>query len=168
MLSSVSGIGVYRNWNSEGPAMPQVYGKVDFQEASVRNWNFKTYSPEVVSIALGTNDFSNGDGKTPRKAFDADAFVKNYVAFVVLIKQKYPKAQIALLSSPMVKGPSRLALETCITDVQTELQAMYPNEKVAKFFFEPMEARGCTGHPSVDDHLILAEQLKPFFSALIK
>src|SRR4051812_10995903 len=32
VLSSVSGIGVYRTWNADGPSMPQVYEKVDFQE----------------------------------------------------------------------------------------------------------------------------------------
>src|SRR5215217_1536351 len=31
ILSSVSGIGIYRNWNSDGPAMPDVYEKIDFQ-----------------------------------------------------------------------------------------------------------------------------------------
>src|SRR5215211_83235 len=31
ILSSVSGIGIYRNWNSDGPTMPQVYEKADFQ-----------------------------------------------------------------------------------------------------------------------------------------
>ncbi|MCU7550204.1 hypothetical protein OCK74_13865 [Chitinophagaceae bacterium LB-8] len=28
-----SGIGVYRNWNSDGPTMPQVYEAAIFQEA---------------------------------------------------------------------------------------------------------------------------------------
>jgi len=167
MLSSVSGIGVYRNWNSEGPAMPQVYEKVDFQNDRKDMWDFKTYSPDIVSIALGTNDFSNGDGKTPREAFNADTFVASYVKFVQLVKSKYPKAKIALLSSPMVKGTSRTKLQECINRVQREVDKLYPKDKVAKFFFEPMEARGCTGHPSVEDHLILAEQLKPFFAGLL-
>ena len=32
IVSSVSGIGVYRNWNSDSPTMPQVYEKVDLSE----------------------------------------------------------------------------------------------------------------------------------------
>jgi hypothetical protein len=168
MLSSVSGIGIYRNWNSDGPSMAQVYEKTDFQENGTAMWDFSRYSPDVVSIALGTNDFSNGDGKTPRKPFDAEAFVSNYVKFVVSVKSKYPKARIALLSSPTIKGASRMKLQDCLNQVQAQIDAMYPNDKVAKFFFEPMEARGCTGHPSVEDHLILAEQLKPFFQSLME
>jgi hypothetical protein len=168
LLSSVSGIGMYRNWNSDSPIMPQVYEKVDFQEQRGEKWDFSTYSPQIVSIALGTNDFSKGDGKRPRKPFDAVMFTKNYVEFVQLVKSKYPKAKIALLSSPMVKGDSRIELQKRLDEVQRRVDTLYPNDRVAKFFFEPMEARGCGGHPSVEDHLILAEQLKPFFSGLLK
>lgn len=70
VLSSVSGIGVYRNWNSAGPTMPQGYENTDFQPQSAQHWNFATYAPQVVSIALGTNDLSASDGKTPRLPFD--------------------------------------------------------------------------------------------------
>jgi hypothetical protein len=168
-LSSVSGIGIYRNWNSEGPNMPEVYEKVDFQIQRTQKWDFSTYSPAVVSIALGTNDFSNGDGKSPRKPFDAATFTNNYIKFVQLVKSKYPDAQIALLSSPMVKGESRIKLQECLTAVQQKIDELYPaDKKVATFFFEPMEARGCTGHPSVEDHAILANQLKDFFAGLLK
>ncbi len=168
MLSSVSGIGIYRNWNSELPNMPQVYENVDFQEKRLEKWNFSAYNPDIVSIAMGTNDFSNGDGKTPRKPFDAATFVASYIKFVQLVKTKYPKARIALLSSPMVTGESGRKLEECLTQVQESIDAQYPSDKVAKFFFEPMEVSGCSGHPSVEDHEILAQQLQPFFSGLIK
>ncbi|HUS02488.1 MAG TPA: hypothetical protein VMY77_12210, partial [Chitinophagaceae bacterium] len=41
ILSGVSGAGIYRNWNSDGPAMPQLFEKADFQQNSSRNWDFK-------------------------------------------------------------------------------------------------------------------------------
>src|SRR6186713_1113335 len=82
LMSSVSGIGIYRNWNSNGPVMPDVYEKTDFQYNSKLNWNFKTYQPSIVSIALGTNDYSNGDGRSPRPPFDSASFVKPYIGFV--------------------------------------------------------------------------------------
>jgi hypothetical protein len=168
ILSSVSGIGIYRNWNSDSPVMPQVYEKTDFQEQGTRYWDFKTYSPTIVSIALGTNDFSKGDGKTPRKPFDADEFTSKYVKFVKLVKSKYPKARIALLSSPMVKGESAKILEGCLSRIKKEIDLDYPRDKrVETFFFPPMEAHGCAGHPSVQEHLILAQQLNPFFKRLL-
>jgi lysophospholipase L1-like esterase len=168
MLSSVSGIGMYRNWNSDGPTMPQVYEKLDFQDKNTQTWNFATYTPAVVSIALGTNDFSNGDGKKPRLPFDSTSFVGSYVKFVEVVKSKYPKARIALLSSAMVNGKNRIMLQNCLTAVKQKTDAAHPTDKpVAVFFFEPMQARGCGGHPNVEDHGILAKELEPFFKKLL-
>lgn len=167
VLSSVSGIGIYRNWNSDGPTMPQVYPKTDFQNAGNRRWDFETYQPAIVSIALGTNDFSNGDGKKQRLPFDSAAFVSNYIPFVQMVKAKYPQARIALLSSPMINGERRELLQNCLTAVKTGIDRLFPSDKpVAVHFFKPMKARGCTGHPSVEDHGIMADELVPFFKTL--
>ena len=131
-------------------------------------WNFKTYSPKIVSIALGTNDMSHGDGIHARQPFDSAVFVKDYAAFVQLVKSKYPKAIIALLSSPMINGNERLLLQNCLTAVKQHIDVLYPSDKpVALFFFQPMHAGGCSGHPSVADHAILANELFPFFKSLM-
>ena len=168
IVSSVSGIGVYRNWNSDGPTMPQVYEHTDFQANSPLLWNFSTYSPKIVSIALGTNDFSRGDGKTPRLPFDSARFVNDYVQFVQLVKSNYPAAQIALLSSPMMNGEARTLLQNCLTAVKATVDSAHPSAKpIAVFFFQPMLARGCSGHPNVEDHGIMAEQLIPFFRSML-
>jgi lysophospholipase L1-like esterase len=168
IMSSVSGIGIYRNWNSDGPTMPQVYEKTDFQVQTQQPWNFATYSPQVVSIALGTNDFSNGDGIKPRLPFDSATFVQQYIQFVQLVKTKYPTAQIALLSSAMLHDRARSLLQNCLTAVKEKADALSPSAKpVALYFFQPMQAKGCTGHPSVEDHAILANELIPFFKKLL-
>ena len=168
MVSSVSGIGVYRNWNSDGPAMPQVYEKVDLQDRTTELWNFKLFTPQVVSIALGTNDFSNGDGVKKRLPFDSATFVTSYVNFIEKVKTKYPTAQIALLSSPMFDGSSRITLQNCLTSVKERIDALHSSEKkVALHFFEAMRPHGCSGHPSVEDHAVLANELVPFFKKLL-
>lgn len=169
LMSSVSGIGIYRVWNTDGPSMPDVYENLDFHVDSKQKWDFNTYSPKVVSIALGTNDFSNGDGKSPRKPFDKELFVSRYVKFIKLIKSKYPKAQIAVLSSPMVKGAQREVFEKLLIEIKNQVDALYPKDKVVKtFFFQPMDPHGCTSHPSVADHEILANELYPFYQAMLK
>ena len=168
VISSVSGIGIYRNWNSDGPTMPQVYEKTDFQMAGNRMWDFKTYSPKVVSIALVKNDFSGGDGKKARLPFDSASFVSTYIKFVQLVKSKYPSAQIALLSSPMINGSNRTLLQNCISAVKTNVEKVFSSDKpVAVYFFNPMRARGCSGHPNVEDHGIMADELAPFFKKLL-
>lgn len=169
MLSSVSGIGIYRTWNQDHPSMPLVYEKTDFQEQSARLWNFKSYTPKFVSIALGTNDLSDGDGKSPRAPFDSARFVTDYVQFVQLVKSKYQRAQIVLLSSPMVNGDRRILLQNCLTAIKTQVDKLYPSSKpIALYFFKAMQPRGCSYHPSVEDHAILAEELTPFFRELLK
>lgn len=168
ILSSVSGIGIYRTWNMNGPSMPQVYEKTDFQLDSKRLWDFKTYRPAIVSIALGTNDLSKGDGKHERPPFDSAVFVNDYTKFVQLVKSKYPQATIALLSSPMINGERRIALQNFLAAVKETIDALYPSDKkVALYFFKPMQARGCSGHPDVEDHAILADELVPFFKSLL-
>lgn len=168
ILSSVSGIGIYRTWNMDSPSMPKVYEKARLITDDTVLWNFKMYSPKIVSIALGTNDLSHGDGVHARKPFDSTVFVKDYTAFVQLVKSKYPTAKIALLSSPMINGNERILLQNCLSAVKQNIDALYQSDKpVSLFFFEPMHPNGCSYHPSVADHAILAQELIPFFKSLL-
>jgi lysophospholipase L1-like esterase len=168
VLSSVSGFGIYRNWNNSGPTLPQVYEKLDFQENNTRLWDFETYTPAIVSIALGTNDLSKGDGVQPRLPFDSTRFVNEYIKFVHLIKDIYPSAQIALLSSPMIAGKNKTTLENSLTAIKEKIDAAYPKAKpVALHFFTSLQANGCLGHPSVEDHAVMATALEPFYKALL-
>ncbi|GJM36631.1 MAG: endoglucanase [Saprospiraceae bacterium] len=163
-LSSVSGIGVYRNWNSDGPTLPQVYDKADFQKDNNQLWDFRKQKPAIVSIALGTNDLSPGDGIKKRLPFNEQTFIAQYVSFVQLVKSKYPAAQIVLLSSPVMNGEQKEMLEKCLTAVKATIDILYPLDKaVALYFFKPLQVRGCTGHPSVADHGKMAEELVGFF-----
>lgn len=169
ILSSVSGIGIYRTWNMDNPSMPQVYEKARLITNDTTFWDFKMYNPKIVSIALGTNDMSHGDGVHARQPFDSAVFVKDYTLFVQGVKSKYPKAKIALLSSPMINGDDRILLQNCLTEVKQNIDALYSSDKpVALLFFKPMHGGGCGGHPSVEDHAVLAEQLIPFFKDLLK
>ena len=169
ILSSVSGIGIYRNWNSNGPAMPLVYEKTTLRQEGNALWDFSQFTPRIVSIALGTNDFSDGDGKSERLPFDSAAFVRNYIQFVLKVQSKYKGAQIALLNSPMVHGDKAQLLQNCLSAVKHNVDAVNKDSKpLALFFFKPMQARGCTGHPNVEDHAIMANALIPFFKNLMQ
>ncbi len=143
ILSSVSGIGIYRNWNSQGPVMPQVYEKTDFDDNGKRFWDFKRYRPRIVSMALGTNDFSDGDGIKPRLAFDSAHYVNNYIGFVKLVRSKYPDARIVLLSSPMLNGEKRQKLQNCLLAVQKTINSSdLSKKKIVVFFLSAYESPG--------------------------
>ena len=105
----------------------------------------------------------------PRLPFDSAEFVSRYIKFVQQVKSKYPEAQIALLSSPMITGDRRTQLQNYLTTVKQHVDSLYPADKpVATFFFKPMQAQGCTGHPNVEDHAVLADEVAPFFKQLLK
>lgn len=117
LLSSVSGIGMTRNWNSHGPTMPDVYQNLYLNIDSTVTWNAQTYIPDLISICLGTNDFSDGDGSYQRVALDSAKFVNCYIQFVRFIRNRYPKAQICCLSSPTVTGEKGIKLRNYLSAV---------------------------------------------------
>ncbi|UMY65398.1 SGNH/GDSL hydrolase family protein [Flavobacterium sp. HJ-32-4] len=165
LLSSVSGMGMYRNWNtenSESEIMPEVYGKLALRESDTRPFD-ATFQPDVVTICLGTNDLSAGDGKKPRTPFDAKQFTDNYIAFIKMLQQRYPKAQIVLLSSPMLNGERHATLMAALDTIQ----AAFPTGTLRRFTFQPMEPKGCGYHPSKEDDQKMASELTPFLKKLL-
>ncbi|HMR84381.1 MAG TPA: GDSL-type esterase/lipase family protein, partial [Niabella sp.] len=164
ILSSVSGIGIYRNWDSNGPTMPQLYEYTDFTLNSYRKWNFNIYKPKIVSIALGTNDCNDGNGATARSPFNSDTFITKYIEFVKLVKSKYPLAKIVLLSSPVVAEPKNIMLQNCLNAVKAGIDQEFPGDTpVTVYFLKEMNPTGCSGHPGVADHGVIANELIPVF-----
>lgn len=168
MLSAVSGIGIYRNWNSDGPTMPQVYESAFLEIDSVQRWDFKRYTPDIVSICLGTNDFSDGDGKNPRLPFDSATYIRNYIGFIGTVYKHYPSAQIVLLTSPMLSGAKSEMMFNCLQTVKARSTDLYTGKPpIGIFRFQPMIPKGCGYHPDIDDHAVLAKELEPFFRKLL-
>tara|TARA_R110000868_G_scaffold178979_1_gene418898 strand:+ start:910 stop:1995 length:1086 start_codon:yes stop_codon:yes gene_type:complete len=163
-LSSVSGIGMYRNWNDENieePIMPQVYENLYLNtNTSIKN-NFEK-KPDIVSICIGTNDLSNGDGKKPRLPFNKEKYISNYINFIKTIYSHYPETQIVLLNSPMIQGDSNTLLLSCLNEVQSYFTSQ-TNKSILLFEFDEAYNNGCLWHPSVSDHKEIAEKITPFF-----
>lgn len=167
MLSSVSGIGIYRNWNVEnGPTMPMVYENRYLNTDASKKWDFSSFTPDIVSIALGTNDFSNGDGIHERHPFDKGLFTSTYIKFVETLYSHYPETQIALLTSPMVTGEKDSLLVQCLTNVKNHF-AGTSHKPIAIFEFDEITPHGCDSHPDINDHMQMAEQLIPFYQQLL-
>jgi lysophospholipase L1-like esterase len=169
MLSSISGAGIYRNWNSNGRTVPQQYEHAYLRMDSVRKWDFSAFVPDLVCIALGTNDLSPGDGSTPRLAFDSAVFVREYVNFLGTIYSHYPQARILLLSSPMVNGQRSEMLKECLQSVQRIASVRYAGKKkISVFNFGQVTSSGCTGHPTIAEHRLMSEMLIPYIKQVLK
>lgn len=167
LLSSVSGIGIYRNWNGIGPTMPEVYENLYLNLNEQKKRDFNDFKPDIISICLGTNDFSDGDGVNPRLAFDPEIFTSKYIQFVEILLKHYPETQIALLNSPMVAGEKNEIFVECLNNVKKHF-AEFQYKPFAIFEFEEITPHGCDYHPDINDHMLMADQLYPFYSKLLK
>ncbi|ULC60899.1 GDSL-type esterase/lipase family protein [Flaviramulus sp. BrNp1-15] len=165
LLSSVSGMGMYRNWNDENveePIMPQVYNNLYLNKDESKPYK-SNFNPDIISICLGTNDMSDGDGVKERLPFNSKKYTNNYIKFVEMLYKKHPNVQVALLNSPMVSEQRNDTLVSCLKAVQNH----FNDKNIVLFQFEKLYVNGCNYHPSIEDHKLLAEQLTPFFNKLI-
>ena len=167
LLSSVSGIGVYRNWNSLAPTMPQVYENLYLNNNNQQKRDFTAFSPNIVSICLGTNDLSDGDGTHERLPFDEEKFTQAYIQFVETIYTHYPETQVALLNSPMIKGEKNQILMKCLNAIKDHFEDK-SYKPIEIFEFENITPHGCDSHPDINDHMMMADQLYPFYKKLLE
>lgn len=169
VLSSVSGYGMYRNWNDEHleePIIPDVYENLYLDRDSSKPYDFK-FQPDLVSICLGTNDLSDGDGKKPRLPFNEEKYVSNYIEFIKTVYKHAPNTRIVLLNSPMVSGDRNVTLVNCLKKVIQAFEKDSAHKPIALFEFQPMIPKGCNTHPDIEDDKVMADQLIPYFKKLL-
>lgn len=169
VLSSVSGYGMYRNWNDEHkdePNLPDVYENLYLNKDNSKPYDF-AFQPDLVSICLGTNDLSDGDGKKERLPFNEEKYVANYINFIKTVYTHSPKTRIVLLNSPMVSGDRNVTLVRCLKKVIAAFEKDQLHKPIALFEFPTMQPNGCGSHPDIADHKIMADQLTLFFKKLL-
>ncbi|MDI1255613.1 MAG: GDSL-type esterase/lipase family protein [Flavobacterium sp.] len=169
LLSSVSGIGMYRNWNDEHQneaIMPDVYEKLMLKKGDDIAYDFN-FQPDLISICLGTNDFSNGDGKKERLPFNDEKYIKNYINFINTVYSHSPNARIVLLNSPMVSGDRNVKLVDNLKKVIAAFADDKKHRPIALFEFQPMQPNGCGSHPDIVDDQVMASEMETFFKKIL-
>ncbi|WP_291145391.1 SGNH/GDSL hydrolase family protein [Flavobacterium sp. UBA7680] len=170
LMSCVSGIGIYRNWNDENKdeaIMPDVYPNLYLtKDSSKLKYDF-AFQPDIISIALGTNDFSGGDGKKERLPFNPEKYVSNYINFIKMLYEHNPNVQIVITNSPMVGGERAVVFEDCLNKVKNAFAEDKTHKPIQIFKFKPMTPKGCSGHPDVEDHKVLVDEYAPFLKKLL-
>ncbi|MEO6130779.1 MAG: GDSL-type esterase/lipase family protein [Saprospiraceae bacterium] len=164
----VSGIGMYRNSSTDGPTVGNVYEQayIDPNPNSVQ-WDFKKFIPDIVTICLGTNDLSEGDGVTHRLPFDSTKFINAYLVFLNRIHFHYPNAKILLLNTPLVGDKNIDLLNTCLLSVKEKVVTSIPDLPISIFSLSMFRGAGCGGHPDVEDHKRMADELLPVIQRLL-
>lgn len=169
VLSSVSGYGMYRNWNDEHsnePIIPDVYENLYLNKDTSKPYDF-AFQPDLVSICLGTNDLSDGDGKKERLPFNEEKYVSNYINFIKVVYKHAPNTRIILLTSPMVSGEKNETLIQCLKKIIQAFEDDKEHKPIALFEFKPMSPKGCGYHPDIEDDKVMAAQLIPVFKKLL-
>jgi lysophospholipase L1-like esterase len=160
-----SGRGVVRNYGGmAADTMPVLYGYSLFDHsvpADDRDW-----TPDVVVVALGTNDFSTplGDNETwhSREELRSD-FVRTYVAFVGQLRAKWPAAAFILMA------PTNFDHQ--IIDAVSAVADTLRSGGIANLdvlAFDGLDYQACDGHPSLKDEQLLTQLLTERIARLPK
>jgi len=124
------------------------------------HWDFTRWTPEVVVVNLGTNDFNRGD---PGQA----TFLRTYSAFLLRVRAIYPDAKIVCALGPMLTDsypPGVHALTHARAYITLAVESMRASGDANVSFLEfptqgAAEGRGCDYHPSKKTHARMGEQL---------
>lgn len=147
-----SGIGMYRDvGGGMTDQMPVRYVRAVAHE-NTSMWDFAKFTPGVVVVHLGTNDFAHGDPGQP--------FVQAYVDFVTNVRMHYPNARIYCAVSPMVGGTNRTLFEGYVKQVVTTRAASGDTNLAVIEFAEPSSTGWACGHPNAATHEIMATLLE--------
>ena len=146
-LTAVAGIGMTHSCCNMDIVMPDVQDKMLLRDNKI-NWDFSRYQPDVVTICLGQND----------GIADSTLFCTAYVQFIATLRTHYPKAEIICLSGPMANDLLNAALKNYLTGIIAHVNAS-GDKKVYKYFFSKRFHNGCGGHPDMNEHAQIAEEL---------
>jgi lysophospholipase L1-like esterase len=148
-----SGKGMYQNCCDEGEKMPSYYLQTLASQPFKSDWDFSRFTPDMMIINLGTNDFGHDAGP----AWEA-SFSNTYTEFVLNATRRYkqPKLPISVAQGPMNNSPKLwAALNVSISAINAAGgNAIYLDLKGP-----PND--GCGGHRGVLGHKGMAEMAIP-------
>lgn len=165
---SVSGKGLYQNnYRPDLDVYSLVYPRIiPFTNGST--WSFADYTPDVVWMTLGGNDYDDPDGN-PMNAPDAPpfaAFQAKYDEMVTLIRTKHPAAHIFCAVAPSLDDgypPGYNAYTNVKTAAANVVAAKNGAGDTKVYYFEFTRSQqgdltACDGHPNVAKHRAMADE----------
>ena len=154
-INAISGRGIVRNYGGfTADPMPEAY-PFTLLDHSAR-YEDSTWRPQIIVIALGTNDFSTalnpGEKWKTRNELRAD-FESTYVRFIDSLRARNREAFIIVWATDMAEGE----IESEARRVVSQLESA-GEKRIAFVPIHGLAMTGCHWHPSVaDDDLIAAK-----------
>lgn len=167
-----SGFGVIRNYDrTSTPTMPELFERA-LPESSSAPW-FGTRepgpdptarrTPDVVVVALGTNDFQ----ESSKTALDLQAFRTRFESFLARVRAVYGSAWILVTESPLLgpdptpSGPGTVREVAHRALANIVLARRSAGDTRVELLELPWagDRLGCDWHPNAEMHRILAAEL---------
>lgn len=143
-LQAVSGIGVARNHSSESPTM--------LDRLRPMPW-----PPDLIVVALGTNDFLTGPPEAPRPPLDPARYEQAYGTLVERLRSAHPKAAFLHVCSPMLDEADEGVQAAVMSRLGYGPMIRFPERYVS----------GCAGHPDLREHRLMADAIEPVVRRLL-
>ncbi len=167
-LVSYGGKGLIRDWegNYDDLRAPEFFERTSPYDPDAL-WDHHSYQPELILIALGTNDFSSG-------LMDPDTYAAAYVRFIERIHAVHPKAKFLLMSSPMLErtaSEGEPAKETVLRQALRKVETHYRNhDSITLRIHEVGHYPGTEwdAHPIAPQHQAIAEELTPVIREMLE
>ena len=171
LATAYSGRGIYRNYSGGGgETLPEMYLK-SIPDGSSAIWDVHQFTPDVLVINLGTNDFSPGLDVDTMDDAQAE-FELTYLEFVETLRSYYPQAVFILAVGPMLSDgyPSGYR---ALTRVRESLEAIVAARAAdgdgdVHFLELPQQSApyGEDWHPTVATHMSMAGDLADLIDSL--
>lgn len=160
-----SGQGVVRNYGYEKPVssytMPDRYLQV-FDELKEPLWDFCAWTPDLVVINLGTNDFSTKPH--PEEA----VFSRGYNQLIQTVRQHYGAVPVFCIVGPMTDEPCYSYVKKMVDYNRSQLgdQNVY-FIGIPTYLMVPGEDLGAGYHPNYSGQIKMAEHVVPVIASVM-
>ena len=110
-LVCYGGRGLVRSWNNR----TDEFNLPDFYELAIADgsdpvrWDHSRYQPDLIVIAIGTNDFNSG-------APERTAYVATYANLVRTLLRNHPDARIVLTEGAILHGEAKRIMQAYIAE----------------------------------------------------
>lgn len=159
-LIAYSGKGIYRNWADtvfDVETMPFIFERTLAYDTK-KTWNDEKYTPNIIVLNIGTNDFS------PPLGPDKKLYIDRYSKFLQRITFLYPNATIICTNSQMLNDPQR-------TDQIEWLQEAMKLCKNERLYFCKLSMQGALGygadwHPNIAQNKVNSKELVDFIKEM--
>jgi lysophospholipase L1-like esterase len=161
-INAISGRGVVRSYNgAHVDTLPQVYPYVLFDKK--QKYQDLAWKPQVIVIALGTNDFSTPLHKVERwktrGELHAD-FEATYVKFLQKLRTRNPRAFIIVWATDIGGGEIEAEVQKVVRQFKKQ-----GGRHITYLPINGLSFSACNSHPSLADEKIISAKLEHLIDA---